>query len=142
MNEHSSQNKKFQRHLFLNVNRHQHRILIPVFLTTSIASSITILFIVYIVTKITETKQIFGMDINIIEVGILWFLLLGLLLLLLLVYWTYHVSNRLVGPVGRILREMDEVLEGKKTSPIGTRKGDEMFEEILKRVNLLIKKIR
>jgi len=61
--------------------------------------------------------------------------------MLLVVFWTYFASNKIVGPYERILRELDAILDGGPKKAIGTRKGDEMFSEILKRINVLIEKL-
>ena len=49
------------------------------------------------------------------------------------------MSNSIVGPYERVLRELDDVLSGQKKDHIGTRKNDELFGEMVKRINALIK---
>ena len=69
------------------------------------------------------------------------------LLAILLLYlgcgflWAYAVSNEVVGPFDRIIRELDEVIDGGARQPITVRQRDELAEELLKRVNVLVKNL-
>jgi len=56
------------------------------------------------------------------------------------VFWTFRISKRHFGSYDRIIGELDDVLNGKRKGPLRTRKGDVIFEELLKRINILIKK--
>ena len=56
------------------------------------------------------------------------------------IFWTVRISNRHFGSYERVIRDLDDVLSGTKKGPLGTRKGDLIFEELLKRINALIKK--
>jgi len=78
---------------------------------------------------------------NTLHMAIPWFLMTTSIVLLVVVCWTYKISNRLVGPYERVLREIDGVLEGKGKKIIVARKGDMLFEELLKRVNELINRM-
>ena len=61
------------------------------------------------------------------------------LLVFLLVYWILYISNKILGPHERIIRELDEMIAGKKEKkPLTTRPNDQMFEELLPRINVLI----
>ena len=60
-------------------------------------------------------------------------------ILLFLIFWVDSIYNKILGPYERILAELDRVLSGDKKGPLQTRKGDDkMFEELLKRINVLI----
>jgi hypothetical protein len=50
----------------------------------------------------------------------------------------FKASHSLVGSFGRIHRELDEIIEGKSKKLITARPGDELAEDLLKRVNVLI----
>ena len=128
----------FKRNIILNINRYQQSILVPVLLSASMACLMSIVCLIYLLADITETKSIYGIQMTDIQQFIPWTMMGISYLLLFVVFWTYYISNKLVGPVQRIIRELDEVLEGKKTTPIGTRAGDKMFEEILERINKII----
>jgi len=56
------------------------------------------------------------------------------------IFWTLRISNRHFGSYERVIGDLDDVLSGTKKGPLGTRKGDVIFEELLKRINVLIKK--
>jgi len=56
------------------------------------------------------------------------------------IFWTFRISNRYFGSYERVISDLDDVLSGTKNGPLGTRKGDVIFEELLKRINVLIKK--
>ena len=51
------------------------------------------------------------------------------------------ISRNLVGSFGRIIREMDDILEGKRTTAITARSYDWLAQEVLQRINALIKRI-
>ena len=55
--------------------------------------------------------------------------------------WAYAVSNDVVGPFDRIIRELDEVIDGGARQPITVRQRDELAHELLKRVNVLVKNL-
>ncbi len=60
---------------------------------------------------------------------------------LFIVLWTYYISNKIVGPFERVLREVDDILAGKGKKKIGMRKGDVMFEELVKRIDALVERL-
>ncbi len=51
------------------------------------------------------------------------------------------MSNDVVGPLDRIIRELDEVIDGGARQPITVRQRDELAHELLKRVNVLVKNL-
>ena len=55
--------------------------------------------------------------------------------------WAYAVSNDVVGPFDRIIRELDEVIEGGARQPITVRQRVELAQQLLKRVNVLVKNL-
>ncbi len=55
--------------------------------------------------------------------------------------WAYAVSNNVVGPFDRIIRELDEVIDGGARQPITVRQRDELAQQLLKRVNVLVKNL-
>ena len=62
-------------------------------------------------------------------------------LMIALVFWTLNVTTHYFGAYERILRELDQVLDGKREGPIKIRRGDVIFEELLKRINQLIERM-
>ena len=62
-------------------------------------------------------------------------------LMFFVLYWAYRVSNHLVGAFDRIIRELDEYLDGGKKKHIHSRKNDQLADELLKRINAMIDRI-
>lgn len=52
--------------------------------------------------------------------------------------FSFFISRDLVGAFGRIIRELDEVIEGRSKKLISARPEDKLANELLKRVNILI----
>ncbi len=55
--------------------------------------------------------------------------------------WAYSVSNDIVGPFSRIIQELDMVIDGGARQPITVRQRDELAQQLLKRVNVLVKNL-
>jgi len=60
--------------------------------------------------------------------------------LVAVIIWTLRISSCHVGYQERIIRELDEVLDGEREGPLTTRKADVLFTELLKRINNLIER--
>ncbi len=54
--------------------------------------------------------------------------------------WAYAVSNTVVGPFDRIIRQLDEIIDGAR-QPVTVRDRDELAQQLLKRVNVLVKNL-
>jgi len=52
----------------------------------------------------------------------------------------FFVSSHLVGPFDRIIKELDTVIANNSARAITARPGDELANELLKRINILIQK--
>ena len=63
-------------------------------------------------------------------------------LLLFILMITYRVSNILLGPFERMLKELDDVIQNKKKKTIIAREEDELANELLKRINVLIDRMQ
>ena len=58
---------------------------------------------------------------------------------LALVTWTYVASRNVLGALDRLLREMDEMADGRRErKPLSVRAKDTLAHELVKRVNKLI----
>lgn len=57
---------------------------------------------------------------------------------LFLIYWAHKVTNRILGPHERVIRELDEILAGKRRQELKVRPGDVLFEPLLHRINKLV----
>jgi nitrogen fixation/metabolism regulation signal transduction histidine kinase len=60
--------------------------------------------------------------------------------ILLILILAHRLTHRIVGPFDRIIRELDECIEGKKHEHIILRKNDK-FNPLVERINKLIDKI-
>lgn len=58
----------------------------------------------------------------------------------LILLFAYQLSHRIIGPFGRIIRELDECVEGKKRDHIVIRKNDK-FLPLVDRINKLLDKL-
>lgn len=137
-----SNNKK--RKIFPVISRHQIRMVFLVFLLTIImhmclftALSLMQLDLFEIIME--SNPDAIGSVVDRWSVNIL--IMSGIFMVVCLIC-TYLISRNLVGSFGRIIREMDEVLSGEKTSPIVARKYDWLAKEVLERVNAMIEKMR
>lgn len=126
-----------KRRLFSHVNRFQ-RPIINVVLTGSFLTLFLALCMAYISTDTTYEIAASAQLVPDIKIVVLVVLLLLPLIFYAMIVWGYYVSNKLVGPFERILRELDEIIATKQKRHVHTRKGDKLAEELLKRINILI----
>jgi len=54
-----------------------------------------------------------------------------------LLYWAFHGTNKLVGPIERMTQELDRRIEGQMTGPIVLRPGDQLIP-LVDKINVLI----
>jgi len=55
-----------------------------------------------------------------------------------LLYWVFRGTNKLVGPIERMIRELDQRIEGRGTGPIILRPGDQLIP-LADKINVLLK---
>lgn len=126
------------RNLVLHLNKYQKLIIYPVLvacLAGALSSILCLLFAYY-----PDDFPIFkSIQLGEVRYYIPKILMIVNGILVLVIFWTYYISSKLVGPFGRVIKHLDEIAEGKSKAPLGTRKGDEMFAEIVKRINSIIK---
>ena len=127
-----------KRRLLFGVNHFQKIMIVPLVFSFGIGCIVSWLSIVYF--SLPESSS-FNSQKESLERLIPWLLGLCLILILGLVLAAYFSSSKIAGPYQRIIRELDEVVAGTKKSSIVVRKGDVMFENLLVRINRLIKKI-
>ncbi len=161
--------QKMKRNPIFRANRFQKRIIYPVLLASCFACLIAIMCMVYffllqdekplVIREYYEngallsqqffrdegpisrwTAKIYAFDLSDFRKFIPLFTAAIVLLLIFVIYGTLYITSKVIGPVERVIYELDEVLSGRKSTPIVIRRGDEMFDEILKRINALIKR--
>ncbi len=150
-----SKTQQFKRLLFVNVNKYQQQILLPALIICLVACAGVFYTLYYInfvdknltvlchidVTQLTKDVPWF-MQMHSFNKVVPWILFAMTTVLLIIICWMFYVSNKILGPSIRILKELDDILSGKRQDPLGTRPGDEFFEELLKRINALIQRTR
>ena len=144
----------YQRNPVFHLNKFQQRLLFPVIIICIITSCILIFALLYVHYIGENFALLVSTSQNDIQWAVPWFLDLGRYnliipvlvltiagMLVLLVCWAYHITHRIIGPHERVIRELDEVIAGTRKDPITARKDDDAFEELLSRINALIKKL-
>ncbi len=129
--------KPISRSSFLCINKFQRLIIYPSFFLSVFAFFMTYLCLKYFITEAALNYKIDIDELRWIVYGVL--IILGILIFSLMA-WISVVANKILGPSERIINELDEVISGKKNQPLRARKGDELFEELLKRINILIER--
>ncbi len=127
--------KPYKRSLLFHINTFQKQLIFPVML--SCLFSFVCLAYLYRYTDVGSL--IYNDQYYFLKLTLPWILIS--LAFLFIVLWTYYVTNKIVGPFKRVLREVDDILAGKGKKKIGTRKGDGMFEELVKRINALVERL-
>ncbi len=133
--------KKSIRTIMLHVNKLQKCIIYPVLVSCLTACTLTILYLFLFYVLDDQTANIYNLHRSGLRTVIPWVMMGLSCLLFFVVIWTYKISNKLVGPYERVLKELDDILAGKRKDKIGTRPGDTMFEGLLERINALIDKL-
>ncbi len=132
--------KRKPRNLILRLNKYQHLIIYPVLIAClgGALSSILCLLFAYYPDSFLVFKNI---PLSEVRYHIPKILMVTNAIMIIVIFWTYYMSNKLVGPFERIVKHLDDIAEGKTKEPLGIRKGDEMFEELTKRINSIIKRL-
>ena len=143
------------RSLFTHITKYQQRILLPALVVCLISCAATLYCLYYITYVGNNLAAICNLDTarlqhdipSLIDIHrfnriVPWFLFGMTVVLSLVICRLYYISNKLLGPSERILKELDQMLSGERKDPVGTRPGDEIFEELFKRINPLLKRIQ
>ena len=59
--------------------------------------------------------------------------------ILILLFLTYKITHKIIGPFDRIIRELDECVNDKRQGPIVIREGDK-FQILVEKINDLLNK--
>jgi len=121
------------------VNKFQHRLILPVLLSCFLGFSVCLLFLDYF--YFDESSIIYDFSWVHLKLLAKWFVPLVTFSLVVIGGIVYSITMRILGPYERILRDLDEIIDGKPRRFLSVRKNDEMFSDLLKRINALIKKI-
>lgn len=126
---------KFQRQIFFHTNHYQRKFFYPLVIAFVLGCLIAWLSMAYFFLLSVPPD---GSEMNQIIALLPGFIVIFTLVMLSILLWTSYFSNKIIGPYSRILKELDEVLDGKRLEVLHVRKGDTLFDELLKRVNKLI----
>jgi len=127
---------KFRRTTIFHVGKAQRVFFYPVVVAFFLGCVISWLSLTYFLIG----EYIVAPDFDQIQKVIPILLVVSTVSMFAVIFWTFRVSSRHLGSYDRIISDLDEVLSGKKSEPLRTRKGDIIFEELLKRINILIKR--
>ncbi|MBF0483798.1 MAG: hypothetical protein HQL25_03720 [Candidatus Omnitrophica bacterium] len=125
-----------QRKILYHINKYQKILFFPTVLVFMIGCMMAWLSLLYFVLGDYSANPGLGQLRFIIPS----FLFILVVAFVLVIVWQCKLSNSVVGAFSRVIREMDEVLDGKRKGPIIVRQRDEMFYEIVQRVNAFIEK--
>jgi len=128
--------KKFKRTTIFHVNKFQKNLFYPVIIAFFLGCVVSWLSIVYFFISA------YPVDLELLRFQkfIPGLLAVATALMIFVVFWTFRVSGRYFGAYERIIKELDEILAGRKEEPLHAREKDVMFEELIKRINVLIEK--
>jgi len=134
-----SENKR--RSVILYTNKFQKLIIYPILVFSLIATILVYLCLEYNIRISINPKEsmILGFASVQFEEAVPYMLLGVTSMLVCIILWTYYISHKIIGPHNRIIGELDEIIEGKRTEPLSVRKDDKMFSELIDRINTLIK---
>ena len=128
--------KNSKRKTIFYVNRFQKRLFYPIVFAFAIGCCVAWLSIIYAFIG----NYLSGPGLHRFQGFIPAILAFATVLMIILVFWTLHISSRYLGAYERIIKELDGVLAGQGKGPLKARCGDVMFEELLKRINVLIER--
>lgn len=126
-------------------NRLHKEVLLLVFLAAIIPAIVVSLCLYYLIFNITASEigipEFIAYNVIPAAQKVTFILLVSApTIILLILIFAYKVSHRIVGPFDRIIRELDETIEGKRKGPIVLRKGDK-FLPLVERINKILAKI-
>ncbi len=134
--------EKTNRKFILNISNYQKHIIYPILAFCWIAGIMVYLCLEFIVTININPNiaKMFSFDTVQIQQAIPYFLMIIIVMLIFIILWAYYKTNKIIGPHDRIIRELDEIIVGKRKGPLTVRQGDDMFGELLERINTIIEK--
>ena len=131
--------KILKRRPLFHLNRFQRQLMAAVLIASFFGYTACLLCLDYF--YFDESSILYDFSWVHLKLLVKWFAPLAAVSLGLVAFILSFVSHRILGPYERIVRELDEIIEGKNRRALSVRKHDEMFSDLLKRINTLIKKI-
>lgn len=113
-------------------------VLLPSFFTIILAAMLIVLIHNDLINSVLLLEPAAAADfINEWRTLILSFLTL---IFIFIVMGAFRVTNQYAGPLERVIREMDEMIETNTTKDLSVRPDDDLAGELVKRINHFIKK--
>ncbi|MFH1360228.1 MAG: hypothetical protein ABIJ41_04225 [Candidatus Omnitrophota bacterium] len=125
---------------FNYLNKFQKRILYPILVPSFSLCLFSMLCLSFYYEMNLNQSHLQQIDPYLVNFFVPGFLLVCLMMMLFVTLWILLISNKIFGAYDRLIKELDDMLQGKGKKIITVRKGDEMFNELLKRFNALLKK--
>ena len=135
--------ERAQRKPYLHTNKYQRRIIILVLVPTLVLCATISVFILYfqkelidMVLYATNPPSVeFINQWSIVTLVALW------LLFIFVVSCAYKISSNLLGAFERVITELDDIIAGKERKQVQARPPDDLANELLKRINVLIRNV-
>jgi len=127
---------KFKRTTIFHVNKTQRIFFYPVIIAFFLGCTISWLSLTYFLIG----EYLVEPDIDQLQRAIPVLLTVTTILMFVVIFWTFRISNRHFGFYDRVIKDLDDVLSGARKESVKTRKGDVLFNELLERINVLIEK--
>ncbi len=135
--------KTGKRHRFVGLNRWQRHSI-----TLAVAPALVLFLFVFLLIEIfqPELSDVIIRSSDEATVVVLtrwgvWMFVALAACMLAVVTWAYVASRNVLGAIDRLLREMDEMLDGRRErKPLSVRAKDTLAHELVKRVNRLIER--
>lgn len=127
-------------------NKLHKQIFLAIFLAAFLTAAIVSIVLYYLIFGVTA--QQFGIP-EVIAYNIIpasqkvtaILLLTAPLSILITLILAYKVSHKIIGPFDRVVRELDECVEGRKQDHISVREGDK-FQPLVDRINKLLDRVK
>ena len=139
-------NKKKNKRKRIFANKMHRDIFLLVFLASLLPAIIVAICLYYLIFSITASQLGFPEAIayNIIpaarKVTII-LLTTAPVCILLILFFAYKITHKIIGPFDRIVRDLDEYIKGKKEGQIIIRKADK-FWPLVYRINKLLHRLK
>jgi len=132
---------KKQKDIFKTANKYQTTMVLLTFFPT-VLIFMSFISVVFIGNPVISNKILHTSFPN-LEILVnkysAWLIFLMCMFYLLSLVVAFVISNNMVGGIGRIISELDEIIAGRSKRTISGRPRDNMTQDLLKRVNVLVK---
>ena len=123
-----------------------HKELVKLFVLASIVPAIIVAlcFYYYLLTTVGSAESLSSDTLTLSMVSaakqVLTILIIAMpVCVLTILFFTRRATHMIIGPFDRVVREIDQSLEGKRKGPIHLRKGNK-FKPLVDRINNLLEK--